>query len=452
MRSDYLASNARFPYCKGCSHGVVLRALGEALTQLQLLPEHVVVVTDIGCVGLADAMLATPHTVHTTHGRSTAFAAGMALADEVLGQGALKLIVLIGDGGAMIGLNHLVHAALLNADVTVLVHNNFLFGMTGGQNSAYTPLEFVTSTTPWGNCVPPLDLGQLLLASRASFVARKLATDRDLSAVLARAIAHPGFASVEVLELCTAYATRWNQLTGAQLKNVADAAGYQLGILREELRPRFSASARMPPVPAEGAAREASSDVHWSLERSVGLVLAGTAGEHVQSAASLLVSAAMHAGLHVTQKNDNPVTQGTGFSLSEMILSPEEVLYTGIEKPDALLIVSEDGQRELERNGALRQVSETTLVLADTELALPELPARVLRLPFRRATGPKLAATAAVVTWLNFTRALPLEPIWQAIRMRFRDDANPIIAKLTALLEGASVSETLSSVDSPALL
>jgi 2-oxoglutarate/2-oxoacid ferredoxin oxidoreductase subunit beta len=436
MAQGYLVPNARLPYCKGCSHGLVLRALDEALAQLKLLPEHVVVVTDIGCVGLADAVLATPHTVHTTHGRSTAFAAGMALADEVLGQGALKPVVLIGDGGAMIGMNHLVHAALLNADVTVLVHNNFLFGMTGGQNSAYTPLEFVTSTTPWGNRLPPLDLGQLLLASRASFVSRKLATDRDLCDVIARAIAHPGFACVEVLELCTAYATRWNPLTGAQLKSVADAAGYQLGILRELVRPRFSASANTSPqAPVKGAPAQASSQVRWSLERSAGLVLAGTAGERVQSAASLLVSAAMRAGLHVTQKNDNPVTQGTGFSVSEVILSREEVLFTGIEQPDVLLIVSEDGQRELERNGTLGRVSEATLVLADMELALPELPAKVLRFPFRRAAGPKLAATAAVVAWLNFTHAIPLEATWNAIEMRFGAEAASVIAKLSAFVE-----------------
>ncbi|MGA8071952.1 MAG: thiamine pyrophosphate-dependent enzyme [Candidatus Acidiferrales bacterium] len=125
MAETYLVAKAVLPYCKGCGHGQVLRALGEALGRLQLPPQEVVIVTDIGCVGLADVQFATPHTVHTTHGRSTAFAAGIALADGTLGAGRLKPIVMIGDGGAMIGLNHLVNAALVNPDLTVLVHNNF---------------------------------------------------------------------------------------------------------------------------------------------------------------------------------------------------------------------------------------------------------------------------------------------------------------------------------------
>ena len=198
METQYLAPG-HGPYCKGCGHPLVLRALGEALARLAIAPANVAVVTDIGCVGLADGQIAGPHTIHTTHGRSTAFAAGLALADSVLGEGRLKPIVLIGDGGATIGINHLVSGALLNPDVTVLVHNNFLYGMTGGQSSAFTPVDFVTSTAPQGSFVPPLDLARVLLAARAPFVARKLSGDRDLVDVLERAIAHPGFAAVEIL-------------------------------------------------------------------------------------------------------------------------------------------------------------------------------------------------------------------------------------------------------------
>jgi 2-oxoglutarate/2-oxoacid ferredoxin oxidoreductase subunit beta len=439
MAETYLVPKAVLPYCKGCGHGQVLRALGEALGRLQLPPQEVVIVTDIGCVGLADAQFATPHTVHTTHGRSTAFAAGIALADGTLGAGRLKPIVMIGDGGAMIGLNHLVNAALVNPDLTVLVHNNFLFGMTGGQNSAFSPAGFVTSTTPGGNATPPLDLARLLMAARAPFVARKLATDHDLAETIARAIAHPGFAVIEVLELCTAYATRWNTITGAQLKSVADAAGYELGILREEPRPIFAANyKRREAVAARSPI--AVNEFTSSLDRPLGLVLAGTAGERVQSAASLLASAGMRAGLH-TQKNDNPVTQGTGFSVSELILSPEEVLFTGIEKPDALLIVSEDGARELERNRIFADAGEATLVLCDDQIALPELSCRVLRFPFRRLAGPKLAATAAVAAWLNITRAVPLEAFWAALEARFGAQTEATKTVLRPFLENESFAE-----------
>jgi pyruvate/2-oxoacid:ferredoxin oxidoreductase beta subunit/Pyruvate/2-oxoacid:ferredoxin oxidoreductase gamma subunit len=433
MSAHYLQPGTTLPYCKGCSHGVVLRALGGALEKLQVPPVELAIVTDIGCVGLADAQFVTPHTIHTTHGRSTAFAGGLALADSVLGGGKLKAVVLIGDGGAMIGLNHLVNAALLNPDVTVLVHNNFLFGMTGGQNSAFTPLDFVTSTTPAGNTTPPLDLAQLLLAARAPFVARKLATDRDLADVLARAIDHPGFAVVEILELCTAYATRWNALTGAQLKQVADRCGFQLGILRDERRPLFADSyrelaSRVRPKASRGAFVKGP---RAKLSKPVGVILAGTAGERVQTAALLLGQAAMQAGLHVTLKSDNPVTQGTGFSVSEVILSEQEILFTGIEQPDVILAVSTDGVKELERNSVFDRVQSETLVLADASLALPELSCRVLRGHLRETAGANLAALAGVARWLETSRLLPLEAFWAAVEDRFGAEASSVKNKLS---------------------
>ncbi len=419
MAARYLETGPG-PYCKGCGHPLVLRALGAALERLDIPPEDVAVVTDIGCVGLADGQIVGPHTIHTTHGRSTAFAAGLALSDSVLGSGRLKPIVLIGDGGATIGMNHLVNGALLNPDVTVLVHNNFLFGMTGGQSSSLSPVGLVTSTARQGGFVPPLDLARLLLAARAPFVARKLSGDRDLADVLERAIAHPGFAVVEVLELCTAYATRWNPLTGATLRELADQEGYELGVLRDEPRTTFGAAYRAqsaaepPPEPAAGLARRFEHE----LVRPLKVVLAGTAGERVQTAATILAKAAISCDLSVTQKNDNPVTQGTGFSVSEVILAPEPILYTGIERPDAVLVTSDEGARELAANGMLARADANTLIVADEQIELPPLPSPPLRLPFRETVGPKLAALAAVDAWRRETEALPAEALHAAAAAR----------------------------------
>jgi pyruvate/2-oxoacid:ferredoxin oxidoreductase beta subunit/Pyruvate/2-oxoacid:ferredoxin oxidoreductase gamma subunit len=437
MAAGYLDANARSPYCKGCGHQLVLRALGEALERLALPPADVAIVTDIGCVGLADSQFATPHTVHTTHGRSTAFAAGMAMADRALGAGRLKPVVLIGDGGAMIGISHLLHAALVNPDVTVLVHNNFLFGMTGGQNSAFSPLEFVTATTPGGNSVPPMDLGRVLTAARASFVARKLAGDCDLSEVIARAIAHPGFAVVEILELCTAYATRWNTLTGAKLREVAEAAGYELGILAELPRAVFGSEPRAPAAAPERPNKAAATEAA-KLDRRLGIVLAGTAGERVQTAATLLATAAMRAGLYVSQKNDNPVTQGTGFSVSEVILCPEPILFTGIEAPDAVLVVSADGARELAANGTLERVTAQTSVHADEDIELPPLSGAVRRYPFRKVAGAKLAALVATVEWAESRGLLPAGALRDAVRARYPKEA----ANLDAALERLHAART----------
>ena len=408
------------PYCKGCGHPLVLRALDQALSSLEVEPADVAVVTDIGCVGLADSQLATPHTIHTTHGRSTAFATGIALADSVLGGGRLKTIVLIGDGGSMIGLNHLVNGALLNPDVTVIVHDNFLFGMTGGQSSAFTPVGLVTSTTRAGSFVPPLDLARVLLAARAPFVARTVTGDRSLPELLARAVAHPGFAVVEVLELCTAYATRWNPLTGAKLREVAEEAGYELGVLRDEPRPTFASGYRervAHSAEERPPARRPARFAH-RLDSPVRIVFAGTAGERLQSAATALARAALLCGLHATQKNDNPVTQGTGFSVSEVILAPEPIVYTGIERADVVLAVSDEGVRELVTTGTFDRVDAGTVVLADAQVSLPPLAAEPRRLPLRETAGPKGAALAAVEAWIEQDGRLPLEALRAAVEAR----------------------------------
>lgn len=430
------------PYCKGCGHPLVLRALDEALAGLALDPADVAIVTDIGCVGLADSRIGAPHTVHPTHGRSSAFASGLALADSVLGTGRLKPIVLVGDGGATIGINHLIGAALLNPDVTVVVHNNFLFGMTGGQSSALSPVDFVTATTREGNLVSPLDLARVLLASRAPFVARTVTGDRELPELLRQAIAHPGFAVVEVLELCTAYATRWNPLTGAGLRELAEQAGYELGVLRDDPRPTFAAGwlARHGRATTGRAKPSTTSPArfHHDVAHATGIVLAGTAGERVQTAATLLAQAALLCGLHATQKNDNPVTQGTGFSVSELILSSEPILYTGIERPDAVLVTSADGAAELARAGVLARVGPGTLVVADAGIELPPLPVEPLRLPLRSSSGPKLAALAAVAAWSRSAGMIPGAALRAAVADRFGAAAEGVAAALEPIAPAPS--------------
>jgi len=431
--STYLASDAKLPYCRGCGHALVVRQLSRALEGLGLPPRSVVLTTDIGCVGLADSLFPYLHTVHTTHGRSTAMATGMALAEAVLPATGLKPIVMIGDGGAMIGLLHLVHAAQLNVDITVLVHNNFLFGMTGGQHSAFTPLNWITATTPDGNSVPPLDLLALLRTAHAGFLARQFATDNNLDEVIAEAIAFPGFSLVEILEVCTGYGTARNKLTGKALREVVDRQGYRMGQAETEReRPTFSALHRQdvescpprkptPEAPTLSAKGDLANSLHtvgdsrFQIQDSekLHIVIAGTAGERVQSSAALLCRAALSVGLYSTQKNDNPVTQGSGFSLSEICLSPRPIEYTGVESVDVVIAVSQDGWNELEANGTLAQLTPKTLLLLDAELEFSTPTGRPLRQPFRREATPKRAALAAIAFWLGMEPVVP-SAAWEA--------------------------------------
>ncbi len=411
----YLREPCTMPFCKGCGHSHVLHAVDRALGQLSLPPRQVALVTDIGCIGLADNLFPTIHTVHTTHGRSTAFATGIQLADGVLGDSGLTTVVLIGDGGAMIGLLHLVNAALLNTNITVILCNNFLFGMTGGQHSAFSPVGFVTPTTPTGNIVPPLDICRVMVDAHAGFVARVIATDKNLPDVIAEAVRFPGFALVEIIELCTEHAVDKNEITGQHLKEIVERQGQEFGILsnlRERMDFGRAYRGKFPRSNGTGISappRAIKQKFVSSLEETLGVVIAGSAGERVQSAARAFCEAAMTCGLHCTQKNDNPVTQGTGFSLSEVILSPAEIHYTGIEEPSAVIVVSEDGLAELHQQGRLTQLTEKTTLIIDASLEKPVTGAVIVEHPFRKEFGPKKAALRAIEFFIRRSGILPTE-------------------------------------------
>jgi 2-oxoglutarate/2-oxoacid ferredoxin oxidoreductase subunit beta len=419
--ADSFLRDGPFPYCKGCGHGLVARRLGEALQVLGVDRHDVVLTSDIGCVGLVDPLFPTLHTVHTIHGRSTAVAAGAMLADALLADGRIKNIVMLGDGGASIGLLHLAQAALMNVDLTVVLHNNMLYGMTGGQHSALTPEGFVTTTTPRGNWVPAVDMEHFLRGCQCGFFARQIATDPELTEVLADAILHPGFALVEILELCTGYGVPLNHMDGRSLRALAEADGRSLGVkISDTRRPPFHAAYRerfpVADAPAPLRSIEPQRFAH-GLIRPMGVVIAGSAGERVQTAAAVLAQAAVAANLFCTQKNDYPVTVGSGFSLSEVAVSPAPIVYTGIEQPDALIIVSADGLREVKGRGDLERLGPSAVIIADESVSAALPPERTVSLPLRRTLMPKLAALGGVTVLMERTGALPPEALHRAIAL-----------------------------------
>jgi pyruvate/2-oxoacid:ferredoxin oxidoreductase beta subunit len=126
--SQGFLSTENLPFCAGCGHGLIARSIEKALQRLEhLTPLDLVVVTDIGCIGIIDKQF-NAHTVHGLHGRSVALATGISMG---LSNPRKKILVLLGDGGATIGLHHIIEAAHRNIDMTVIV-NNMLYGMTGG--------------------------------------------------------------------------------------------------------------------------------------------------------------------------------------------------------------------------------------------------------------------------------------------------------------------------------
>lgn len=438
----YLVDGVKFPFCKGCGHIHSVRYLDKALTILQRDPSTINLVSDIGCIGLVDALFSDIHTVHTTHGRSTAFGTGIELTDSILQNSDLKTVVILGDGGATIGLLHIVHAALLNVDVTVLVCNNYLYGMTGGQHSAFTPFEMVTTTTPAGNVVPPMDICKLAESCEGGFIARVLAADKNLPEVIAKAIDYPGFALVEIMEICPEYGLKHGGIDGKKLKETIQEQNKPLGVLvnrrdREEFSTMYKNSINTDSFHAlkKKNDRVITKEFTSSLEKEVGIVVAGTAGERVQLSSYLLLNAAIASGLHATQKNDNPVTQGSGFSISEVILSPEEIHYTGIEKPGYVIITSADGLREITANGLLSRVTDETILLVDSSLDIQDTKGRCLKLPLRTSFGPDRAAVGALGVCINLSGIIPREVYEREIRKRYKDNAEKIFSKIYELTD-----------------
>ena len=330
-----------YPFCPGCGHGPILDALNAALVRLELDPKRVVIVSDIGCAGLSDQYFATG-AFHGLHGRSVTYAAGIKLARP-----ELEVVVVMGDGGCGIGGTHLINAARRNVGVTVLVFNNFNFGMTGGQHSPTTPTGAVTATTPEGNLERPLDICATVGVNGASYVWRGTTFDEELPDRVAEAIRHPGFALLDIWELCTAYFVPANKVTRKGLDELLERLAFPTGVLHERDLPEYAAAYRAAHAPQLGAPAPAPRPLPVrfgsTLARPVSLVVAGSAGGRVRSAARLVAQAAIASGLWAAQRDDFPVTVKTGHSVSVLVLSPQPIDFTGVTVPDALAIVSGDG-------------------------------------------------------------------------------------------------------------
>ncbi|MBN1196581.1 MAG: 2-oxoglutarate ferredoxin oxidoreductase subunit beta [Candidatus Aminicenantes bacterium] len=196
------------PWCPGCGDGVVLKSIAMAFSELELDPNDIVVVAGIGCSGRMPTFFNT-NTLHTTHGRALTFATGIKLARPD------KMVVVIsGDGDATaIGGNHLIHAARRNIGINLVLINNGVYGMTGGQVSPLTPQKFITETTPYGNIEPKFDIAELLIAAKASFVARETVNRPvQLKDVVKKSFQHKGFSVVEVISNCHINLGRRNRM------------------------------------------------------------------------------------------------------------------------------------------------------------------------------------------------------------------------------------------------
>lgn len=194
-------------FCPGCGHGVLMKDIVLAIDHLELDRAKVCIVSGIGCSSRASGYLDF-NTIHTTHGRAIAVATGIVMAKP-----ALHVIVITGDGDASaIGGNHFIHAARRNINMAVMVFNNNIYGMTGGQFSPTTPMGEFGTTAPYGNIDQSFDITKLAEHSGATFVARGTVYHVDKTVrLMERAILHRGFSVVDCASVCPTYYGRKNK-------------------------------------------------------------------------------------------------------------------------------------------------------------------------------------------------------------------------------------------------
>jgi pyruvate/2-oxoacid:ferredoxin oxidoreductase beta subunit/Pyruvate/2-oxoacid:ferredoxin oxidoreductase gamma subunit len=402
------------PYCPGCGHEPLIQALDKALVKLQPHPSDVVIVTDIGCIGLSDRYFVTS-AFHGLHGRSITYACGLKLARP-----ELIVITLTGDGGCGIGGAHLLNVARRNIGITLIVANNFNYGMTGGQHSATTPTHGITSTTPWGNIEEPMDLCATAVAAGAPWVHRASTFDPDLADVIATAIEQPCFAMIDILELCTAYYVPRNKLKKKDLLALLDERGLKRGLHVDRPRPEYST--RYHEAYEAGkhvlARKPLIEHAHPNaVSKQTGIIIAGSAGQKVKSTATLFAEGSIFAGLNATQKDDYPITVQTGYSVSEIIISPERIDYTGIDSPDFFVLLSVDGL--VRARARIEKLPASCTLYAEETLELPATSAHVRRLPFAelgRHVGKPYLAAAALAGLLEDSGIFPTEALAAAIR------------------------------------
>ncbi|MGZ4487370.1 MAG: 2-oxoacid:ferredoxin oxidoreductase subunit beta [Nocardioides sp.] len=191
-------SDQEVRWCPGCGDYAVLKAVQGFLPQLGLRRENIVFVSGIGCSSRFPYYLDT-YGMHSIHGRAPSIATGIATARE-----DLSVWVVTGDGDALsIGGNHLIHALRRNVNMTILLFNNRIYGLTKGQYSPTSEAGKITKSTPMGSLDHPFNPVSLALGAEGSFVARTIDSDRKhLTSVLSAAAAHRGTSFVEIYQNC----------------------------------------------------------------------------------------------------------------------------------------------------------------------------------------------------------------------------------------------------------
>lgn len=390
-----LLNNDRPPvFCPGCSHEKVVHALDQALVSLNLQGSEIAIVSDIGCSGLFDTFFNT-HALHGLHGRALTYATGLKLARP-----DLHVITIMGDGGLGIGGAHVLSSCRRNLDLTLLVLNNFNYGMTGGQCSATTPAGSQTSSGYLNHLEASLDICTVGKAAGAPYVKRILYSDTELVAAIKEAVSYKGFSITDIWGICPGRFSRRNKSTVSMLSAEITRKPEADGVVEENSRLEFGEHFRsfLKDAPAANSMITVDRKYDSSPRGRTEILFLGAAGQRINTAGEILCLSAMSGGLNATLKSDYPITVLRGHSICETVLSSEPVNYTGIKQPDVIVAIAQEGVNR--RKPLFSKLDQQTIIFAAEDVSLPENSATIFPMDFRSSRVTKanraLASLAAV--------------------------------------------------------
>ncbi|MFZ5569513.1 MAG: thiamine pyrophosphate-dependent enzyme [Thermodesulfobacteriota bacterium] len=416
---DSLLNKSRPPvFCPGCSHEKVVYALNTAFMNMGLSGERIAIVSDIGCSGLFDTFFNT-HAFHGLHGRALTYAAGLKLACP-----ELTVVVTMGDGGLGIGGAHLLAACRRNLDITLLVLNNLNYGMTGGQCSPTTPQDAQVDSGFLNRLETPLAVTELAFCAGAGYVADCSSYQKNLPEELERAIRFEGFAVMDIRGICPGRYTRNNKRSPRSIDQEIACLPKQPPIRARAGRKEYGrhyrelSAAQKPAAPPIGVAirHRPPSTIRQEI------IILGDAGQRVLTAGEILCLAGMSAGLRVTQKNDYHITVLRGPSISEIVLSPDDIDYTGIVRPGVVIAIGQEGVNA--RRNLFAGLDAESLVVKAPGIQLPPHPGTDIPADFSKH-GVKREDWALASLWVmaRLEKAIHAEMLRSALSTRFHGEA-----------------------------
>lgn len=340
---DYLRTD-QLPHtmCPGCGGGTVLNTFTRAIDEMALSRDDLLLVSGIGCSAWIPSPNFEADTLHTTHGRAIAYATG-----AKVGNPDLETVVISGDGDlAGIGGNHLIHAARRNVDMTVILVNNFTYGMTGGQVAPTTPHDSTTTTSPFGNPEDALDISGVAAEAGATFVARQVTSRPELLVRdIKRAIETEGFSLLEVVSQCPTVYGRRNEMATAPemldwMEEQIDAGELAVGTVVERERAEFIDSlATVEERAVSGHEPRGREGPEWTGEDLM-VRIAGQGGQGVVVAGTILGDAAALNGRNVFKTEEYGSRARGGLANSDLILSDAEIFEAKVPEGQADVFVA----------------------------------------------------------------------------------------------------------------